>query len=368
MAVESFPVAPGLESHPKYLRCGLLARHLFRVMIGAADAEGRAQADPLTWQQNAALWGPAHQDPAAIEAALAELYREGLAVTYADGRLLFLPGRFEHNPGREYWSKSRHPLPDMDQLLDHPAYLDGLRRIDNRGKLLRTKYPDAPRYPYLGGPGPDGGQPLRVLDGDQAPDAGTARETPGDSGTVRERPDGVGVGVGVGVVTKRGRARGAPRSPSPEQLRTIEDMAAERGADLEAEALAAGCAWPLTAGHVTAIMRHLKGMPQLTAEQVADKRRRARHEAEWDDLDPASRTADEVGDRINTLASFDERAAWGLLQRLARWIDTEAGEEITGGALSWDQVADLPELWTRAELDPSKGTAARQGRQQGGAA
>jgi hypothetical protein len=348
----TFPVSAAMESNPKYLRCSLLARHLFKAMITHTDAEGRALADPLTWQQEAALWGPAHQDPAAIESALGELYREGLAVTYDAGRMLLLPGRFEHNPGREYWAKSSHRLPPMELLLEVPEYLDGLRRIDSRGKLLRTKYPDAPRYPALGPAGPDGGTGLRVLDGDK-PATRATWETLGQPGTNRETPDGggVGVGVGVGVGDKTRRGPRVRVAPSPSQLRMLEDMATERGRDIEAEAGAAGCPWPLRVADVTTMRLHLKALVPMTEKQAEDQERRAAMDAAWAELDPGANGHELVAELLATHRERDERRAWGLLQRLGDWLDAVAGFNLTNGSLEWSDLDRLPDLWRSAGLD-----------------
>jgi hypothetical protein len=185
---DGFVIDSALMRNPKFLACSGLARQIYAAMILECDHEGRELADPLTWMRHAALFGPAAATVDQVAAALAELDVVRLAPRYvvAGKAYLFLPGRFEHNPGKKYWRRSQHPLPPADLLAEFPEYARGLARLTTKSEIRNTlRGGESWRYPLLAHQIPES-------DG----------QHPGNHPTIvgigRESSVGLGLGLGLG--------------------------------------------------------------------------------------------------------------------------------------------------------------------------
>lgn len=204
---EEFLLTSEIMANSRFVSVSLLARYLYVAMILHADQEGRAKAEPLTWKKHGALWGAAEADSATIAHAISELSRAGLIVLYDDNRRLFLPGRFEHNPRREYWRSSKEPLPPLALLERYPEYLKGLRGLTTRGHL-RTETTEPRRYPELSPAGdlpPTGGG-----------DAGARGCKEGEEGCNPGNQGANAVGAGADVEVERTPASRSISPQSPE--------------------------------------------------------------------------------------------------------------------------------------------------------
>ena len=182
---EEFVITSDVMRNPKFLACSVLARTLYLAMILKTDHEGRALADPLTWMADAALFGAAACTVDQVAAALTELDVVRLAPRYeVDGRsFVFLPGRFEHNPQRTYWRRSKCPLPPVDKLSTYPEYLAGLLRLTTKSEMRNSlRSGENWRYPHLA---------------QQIPESGGQQQgnSPTTEGVDRATPVGVGVEV-----------------------------------------------------------------------------------------------------------------------------------------------------------------------------
>jgi hypothetical protein len=137
----------------RYVACSPQAQHLYLVTRMLADDEGRFAADPPVVAANGRLGAYSAED---LGGYFEELQAAGLVVLYRhDGRAYgFLPDRFTERTSMKYWSSSVHPLPPASVRERYPNYVEGLRRLDGRGRLAYTgqEYTDrrdGPRYRVL---------------------------------------------------------------------------------------------------------------------------------------------------------------------------------------------------------------------------
>lgn len=327
---EGWLVDNALEEHEGYLACGLVARHLYRVMINCCDSEGRARAAARTWKRNASLSDNAEVPLEEIEAAIEQLAHVGLIVLYGKG-YMFLPGRFEHNVGRDYWKKSGHPLPSREILEAHPEYLEGIKRLSTKGRLAKGA-PADPRYPELLGRVRD--EPGQTVTNREGPV--TNRDEPGKGG---KGPSEVGVGVGVGIRKKEEEGgidttvdnstssetkipppvdNSKPEEESleanPGQVRMLEEMAEERRTTLPKFAALTGLSYPIRAQDVTPLRRALGGIPRGRPADLAVVKRNDLLDRLWLSVEEALSDPDAVIAAIKDIQ--DETSRRAMMNRL----------------------------------------------------